>query len=155
MGSKSFAELESLVGWESPAFEVRLERGRIRDFADATFADDDQYHDVAEARANGFEDLPVPVTLFGSLFFVDQNEHEPNIGFDTENTLHGEQAFEFERVPVAGEILYGRTTLSDIYRKDRDNGGAITFAELQTMFRDEAGERVLTATKIRMEVSDE
>lgn len=155
MATKSLTELESMVGWTSPAFEVPLERGRIRDFAEATFTDDDQYYGATEARANGFEDLPAPVTLFGSLFFVDPDKHEPDIGFDTANTLHGEQAFEFERVPVAGETLYGRTTLSDVYRKDRNNGGRITFAELETTFRDTAGELVLTATKTRMEVLDE
>lgn len=155
MPKKPLNELKELIGWESTAFEVHLERGRIADFAEATFAEDDLFRDIAKAHAQGFADVPVPPTFFGSIFFRNLKEHRPDLGFKEENVLHGQQEFKFERVPVAGETLYATTTLTDLSQKDRREGGKITFAEYTTTFRDENGELVLTDISTGMEVIDE
>ena len=154
MPERSLAELESMVGWQSPAFSVTLEAGRVADFAEAVFDEDPVFTDPAEAHARGLSGRPLPVTFFGAIFHVDQDIHEPDLGFDIENTLHGEQSFSFERTPTVGETLYGQTEFTDIYEKARGNGGTITFAELGTEYRDKAGHLVLTATKTRLEVND-
>lgn len=155
MPQRSMAELEDLVGWRGPAFTVELEQGRVEDFAEAVFDDDPVFSDPAEARSRGLPAPPVPVTLFGSIFYRNLDVHEPELGFDVANTLHGEQEFSFERTPTVGETLYGRTELTDIYQKDRSDGGTITFAELATKYHDVDGELVLTAKKTRLEVVDE
>lgn len=143
-----------MVGWQSPAFSVTLEAGRVADFAEAVFDSDPVYTEPTEARARGLSAPPLPVTFFGSIFHVDQDVHEPDLGFYTEDTLHGEQSFSFERTPKVGETLYGRTEFTDVYEKDSGDDGTLTFAELETEYRDDEGNLVLTATKTRLEVSD-
>ena len=147
----SLGEPESRISWESPPFEIVLEHGRI---ADVIGAEDDTYRSTAAARVNGFADVPTPVTFLGSLFYLDQDVHEPDLGFDGENVLHRKHEFEFDRCPVAGETLYGKTTLVDIFRKDREGGGHLTGAVLETTFRDEDGEFVCLNRKRRVEVVD-
>ena len=154
MPEKSMQKLKGLIGWQSPAFEVEIEQGRVEDFAEAVFDDDPVFSDAVEAGVRGEPAPPAPITFFGSMFFIDEDRHEPNLTFDYENTLHGEQEFSFNRTPLVGETVYGRVTVIDIYQKDRGDSGVITFAELETEFRDTDGELVLTAVKTRIEVSD-
>src|SRR5438876_197993 len=50
--------------------------------------------------------------------------------------LHGEQAFEYERWPKVGDILEGRTVISDVYEKERSNGGKLEFYVTETDWKD-------------------
>jgi len=154
MPDRSLEELESMVGWQSPSFSVTLEAGRVADFAEAVFDSDPVFTDPVEARSRGLSDPPLPVTFFASLFHIDKEIHEPDLGFDLDNTLHGEQSFSFDRTPKVGETLYTRTEFTDVYEKYREDGGTITFAELEWEYRDEVGDLVLTTTKTRLEVSE-
>jgi acyl dehydratase len=155
MPTKTYDELEAMVGWQSSAFCVELEHGRIEAFAEAVHDDDPVFTDQIEAQARGLADTPTPVTFFASLFFVDQDIHGPDLGFRAEDKLHGEQHFEFERTPVAGETLAGKTTLADVTQKEQSGGGTLTIATLETDYHDEDGELVLTARKVVLEVSDQ
>lgn len=153
MASKSLDALQALVGWTGPAFEVPITADRIRDFAGATEASDPVFRETVEARADGYPDVPAPPTFLGSLFFLDPAEHRPDLGFDSRRTLHGEQAFEYERPPVGGETLYGRVELTDVTERDRSDGGTLTAAELTTTFRDADGDLVVRATSTLLEVN--
>lgn len=114
MPTKSLDTLQELVGWESPAFTVDVEHGRVADFAEALHDEDPVFTDPVEAQSRGLSGCPVPVTFFSALFYLDQELHEPDLGFRPEEKLHGEQRFEFERTPTAGETLSGKTTLVDV-----------------------------------------
>jgi hypothetical protein len=50
--------------------------------------------------------------------------------------LHGEQAFEYERWPKVGDVLEGTTVISDVYEKERSNGGKLEFYVTETDWRD-------------------
>ncbi len=154
MPTKSFETLKDMIGWESPAFPVKLENGRIEDFAEAVHDDDPVFTDPIEAQSRGLSGCPVPVTFFGAIFYVDRDIHEPDLGFRTEDKLHGEQTFEFERIPTAGETLSGKTTLIDVTQRDHGDG-TLTKAILQTEYRDDTGDLVVTGTKKLLEVTDE
>jgi hypothetical protein len=153
MPKKSVKELKSMIGWEGPGFKIELERGRISDFAAATELADPIYFDPIEARAQGFADLPAPPTLFGTLFYYDSEVHEPDLSFDPTQTLHGEQAFEYERVPVANEQLYGKTQLTDVFQRNGTEDDTLVGATLQTTVKDERGNLVLTSEKTLIDVS--
>jgi hypothetical protein len=153
MPSKSLETLQDMVGWESPAFPVPIERGRVEDFAKALHDDDPVFTVPVEAQARGLSDCPVPVTFFGSLFYLNQEIHEPDLGFDTANKLHGEQRFEFEQTPTVGETLSGKTTLVDVSQRDRGSG-TLTKAELRMTYRDQDGELIATGRKVLLEVTD-
>jgi acyl dehydratase len=155
MPAKSLGELQEMVGWRSPAFAVAIEEGRVEAFADAVGDDDPVYRDEAAARARGLPGRPAPITFLGSLFFTDEETHLPDLTFDPESQLHAEQSFSVERPPVVGETLYGRVELVAVRQKERGDGGTLTFADLETEFRDEEGDLAVTATQTRMEVLDE
>lgn len=154
MPRKSASEMKELVGWKSPAFSVTLEKGRVADFAEAVLDDDSVFTDPVEARARGLSAPPVPITFFGSVFFIDEDVHEPDLGFDKKQALHGGQEFTFNRTPLVGETLYGRTELTGVYEKASRNGNTIVIAEYETGYRDEEGELVLTSTRTRLEVDE-
>ena len=50
--------------------------------------------------------------------------------------LHGEQAFEYHRWPEVGDVLEGTTTITDVYEKERSNGGKLEFYVTETDWRD-------------------
>lgn len=50
-----------------------------------------------------------------------------------------------------GDVLQGRTTLLDIYQREGDRGGTMTFAEHETVFRDQHDEKVLAARHTSIE----
>jgi acyl dehydratase len=151
--SISIEERKEWIGWESQAFEVTLTRRGIREFAKATYHEDSMFESAVDARADGFSDIPAAVTFFGSVLFVDFDTPESDLSFATENALHGEQSFEFKRVQVAGQTLYGKNVLDDVYQKERSEGRTITSAEFETPLHDEDGDLVLTAYKTHLRCS--
>lgn len=148
MPSKSLDQLERLVGQRYEVVErFPLERGKIAEFAEAIRADDPVYLDTSgeTARERGYEDVPAPVTYtMASSFFRERQpaEGRPDVGFDQERIVHGEQAFEFERLPVAGDVLSADGELVDVYQKESSTG-TMTFAEWETTFRDSDGDAVV------------
>lgn len=65
--------------------------------------------------------------------------------FLEEHTIHGEQGYEYHRPVYVGDLLQGTTTLVNVYQGERSRGGTMTFAEYETVFRDEGGETVAVA----------
>jgi N-terminal half of MaoC dehydratase len=58
--------------------------------------------------------------------------------------LHGEQEFVYTRMPHVGDVLEGTTVITDVYEKERSNGGKLEFYVADTDWRDaETGEPVV------------
>ena len=58
--------------------------------------------------------------------------------------LHGEQEFEYHRMPVAGDVLDGVQKITDIYEKDTD-AAHMTFVVMETAWTDASnGEPMVT-----------
>ena len=58
--------------------------------------------------------------------------------------LHGEQAFEYFRWPRVGDVLEGTSEITDVYEKERSNGGKLEFYVQETMWADQrTGEPVV------------
>jgi hypothetical protein len=73
------------------------------------------------------------------------------LGFDRDRSVHGEQAYEFERPVHEGDVLTGVTTLAEVYQREGSEGGTMTFAVFETEFRDADGEPVVVARNTRIE----
>lgn len=103
-----------VVGTETPAARMRVERGRLQLFCKAIGETDPVYVDLEAARAAGHPDLLVPPTFLCSI----QNElPEPMawlsaIGVDPLHVLHGEQSFTYYGDAHANDVLtvLGRIT---------------------------------------------
>jgi hypothetical protein len=84
--------LEELVGRQGEPFELVVERGKVAEFARATYAEDAVYYGTAEPVS--------PPTFLATTAHWSRNELALLDGVgDPTRRLHGEQAFEFHGPP--------------------------------------------------------
>jgi acyl dehydratase len=129
------------IGHELPPFEVQVEKGRLRFFAQATGQADPVYTDEAAARAAGHPGLPVPPTF---LFCLEMESPNPAairelLGMDYRRLLHGEQGFTYQGMAYAGDVLTFSQRIEDIYDK---KNGALEFVVRKTSVVNQRGEPV-------------
>jgi acyl dehydratase len=129
-------------------FELPIERGKVREFALAVGEDNPIFFDVDAARAHGLPDIVAPPTFtVTQIWQVSREQREQQLGanLDYERVLHGEQEFEYQRLPFAGEILRGTMRISKDFTKPGKRGGEMRFVTYESRFVDVQGEEVLTA----------
>lgn len=129
------------IGYEQPASELVLERGRMRAFAVAIGEEDPIYTDVETARAAGYSDLPsLPTFLFAvELDSGTQMSLVTQMGIPLSKLLHGEQGFTWHLPACAGDVITVRSRVSDIYDK---RNGALEFVATRSEARNQRGELV-------------
>lgn len=105
---------------EFPAFDVQVERGRLRAFARAIGETDPVYTDVDVARRAGHPDLPVPPTFLFSLYLEgsDPWSFVTEMGADFRGLLHGEQSFTYHRLAHAGDTVTVRPRIVEAFQKN-------------------------------------
>lgn len=136
-----------------------IEAGKIAEFAESIKEDNPVYIDTTGeiARENGYADVPAPPTyMMASSFFQRRQDVEgrPDLGFDLERVLHGEQSFEYERVPVAGDVLSAEGEVVDIYQREGSRGGTMTFAEFETTYYDQNDDPVVRESSTIIETGE-
>jgi acyl dehydratase len=129
------------IGHVEPAFEVLVEKSRLKFFAKATGQTDPVYTDDEAAHAAGHPALPVPPTF---LFCLEMEAPDPAairnlLGMDYRRLLHGEQGFVYERMAYAGDVLTFEQRVEDIYDK---KNGALEFVVRKTIVTNQRGESV-------------
>jgi len=128
--------LTELKGQTTGTQTVVIERGPVRVFAEAIGDSDDVY------QADG---APVPPTFpfvmsyWGSLGGGGDGLPIERLRGPGRAILHGEQAFEYYRWPRAGDVLEGSTVITDVYEKERSNGGKLEFYVTETDWKDSKG----------------
>lgn len=131
------------LGAEGTPFRLDVERGKIREFARATFAP------VPE------DDSPTaPPTFLTTAFHWQGAESDPweQVRMDPARGLHAEQEFVFHGPPPrAGDRLVGTSRITDVYEKTGRRGGTLTFVVMVTEFRDGAGVLVAESTLTAVE----
>jgi acyl dehydratase len=103
-------------------------REKIIEFALATGESEPLYLEVAAARAGGYADVVAP-PMFAVVYqnrSVAQALFDPELGIDFAHLVHGEQAFEWQRLAVAGDELTTTLTVADI--SERMGMGFFAFA---------------------------
>jgi len=126
--------LTELKGQESGTQKVVIERGPVRVFAEALGDGDDVY--------NG-EDALVPPTFPFVMSYWGSLGTGGAAGLPIDRLrgpgraiLHGEQAFEYQRWPKVGDVLEGTSVITDVYEKERSNGGKLEFYVTETDWKD-------------------
>jgi len=162
MPKKSFEELQSMVGESRVTVEnLVVEAGKVAEFSRAIRDENPVHHSADAAEERGFEAIPAPLTFTRVHKFprycppdlAGTDRRGFDLGFDRRYTVHGEQEYVYERPLRAGETLTGTKTLVDVYRKAGGRGGEMTFAELETEYRNEDGDLVLTERQTRIETA--
>ncbi len=128
---------ETLIGQFGPDFIVPVERGHIRQFAKAAFAD-------VPVHTEGRRPV-IPATwlvsagvLWGYTMERPRGTLFENIGHDLSVPLHAEEAYVFHGgLPRAGDELIARTCLESVKTRHGSRGGELTFLVALTEFRDD------------------
>jgi hypothetical protein len=123
------------IGREGAPFEVRVERGRIRDLARATMASDPAY--LADERA------PAPPTILSGIArLTDFPRADPLLPgeLDLTRVLAAGAEFRYPKGPLRdGDRLQGVARISAVYTK-HGSQGQMTFVEETTTLTDNTGE---------------
>ena len=134
----------SVIGRQTGAWRVALDRSVLANFAASVGDTSAAYRSV---------DAPAPPTFtfaapyWSRLSSDDQPADPTSGGVNPMHTimgelhgqgalvLHGEQEFEYHRTPVAGDVLDGVQTITDIYEKSSETAH-MTFVVMETQWSD-------------------
>jgi acyl dehydratase len=138
----------SLIGQFGPAFEMPVERGKIREFARATYAPWPEF--LEDRRA-----VIPPTFLTTAGVFWGYTLERPRgtllegLDHDLGVPLHAEESYLFHgEPPRAGDVLTARAGLESVVEKKGRRGGALTFLTLLTEFRGRQDELVAEARSV-------
>lgn len=143
------AEIDrSMLGVWGPEGTMRIEHGKIAEFARAV-KDDDPVFREGERR-------PAPPTFLMTIahWIGDLGQTRRGIKLDYRRLLHGEQEFEYLRPIRAGDVLRFRSRTKDVFEKRGKRGGVMTFVIGETEFRDQTGEVVAYMRNTAIETAD-
>ena len=145
--------LSELKGRQLGSQKVVIERGPVRVFAQALLDDDPGYS--ADAA-------PVPPTFPFVMPYWGSMGQGGAAGLPIENLrgkgraiLHGEQEFLFHdgRWPHVGDVLVGDGVISDVYEKERSDGGKLEFYVTETTWKNEATGEPIVTTKFTLAIN--
>ena len=144
----------SVIGTKTGAWRVVLDRTVLANFAKAVGDTSPVYRRGEAASAAGLAGIPAPPTFtfaapyWGAYRAEDQPADPTAAGGGNPMhkimgdlfaqgalVLHGEQEFIYHRTPVAGDVLDGVQSISDIYEKETDSA-RMTFVVMETAWTD-------------------
>ena len=130
------AEIDrSLIGVWGPEGTMRVELGKIREFAKA----------VKDDSAAYLGDTPVaPPTFLMTIahWIGDLGQTRSAVKLDFRRLLHGEQDFEYIRPIRAGDVLTFRSRTKEVFEKQGKRGGKMLFIIGETEYKNQRGEVV-------------
>jgi len=155
----------SVIGTQTGAWRVVLDRAVLANFAKSVGDASPVYRRAEAVSAAGLDAVPAPPTFtfaapYWAAFHADEQPADPTAGKGNPMhkimgdlfaqgalVLHGEQEFVYHRTPVAGDVLDGVQSITDIYEKETE-AARMTFVVMETVWSDAAspgtGEAVVT-----------
>ena len=130
------------------SFEMRVEVGKVREFARATGATDAAYFEQ--------ERPPVPPTFLTTAAFWQPPEMQrpyEAAGMELARVLHGQQRYEFFAPVIAGDVLSVEVRIDSIETKAGARGGAMRLANVVSEFRNTEGSLVARGTSTTIETA--
>ncbi len=123
---------------------MKIEAGKIREFAKSIKDPNPLYRDEAVAKAEIGGIMPPPTFLM-TLAHWDDGDGQPRVPLDTRRILHGEQEFEYFKPIYVGDTLTAVTKVANIFEKTGGRGGTMKFVVMDTDFTNQKGEKVAVA----------
>jgi peroxisomal enoyl-CoA hydratase 2 len=136
-----------------PPYEFRVERGKIREFADAIEDPDPVYRDHEQAANGGFGGIPAPPTMLRTFLYETRDASEALQVSDWSYIVHGEQEFEYFVPILAGDVLTAQDRIVSVIEKESRRAGKLAIAIIETTFHNQRGERVQIARRTLIETS--
>ena len=138
----------SLLGVWGPERTMRVETGKVREFARAV-------KDPNPAWLTDEGALAPPTFLMTLAHWVtDMGDTRSAVKLDYRRLLHGEQEFEYLAPIRAGDVLRFRSRTKDVFEKQGKRGGTMTFVIGETEFRNQAGDVVAYLRNTAIETAD-
>jgi acyl dehydratase len=136
---------QSIKGKEYPAVTVTVERDVVLRFADAIGEDNPLFRDPEAARRAGYPEQLAPPTFVTRMQILTSAQVvlDGELGLNYSMVVHGEQAYEWRRPVVVGDVLSAVPRIADIYAK-KSNEYLVIEAEI----RDARGETVVVGRTI-------
>ncbi len=132
---------EDFIGKEYPSFTAEIEKGRIRQFANAIGETNPVYNDEKAASDAGYKSLPAPPTF--SFAIAMEAGQSFNILEDMEipvtRAVHGAQGFTYKQAICAGDEITGIQKITNVFEK---KGGALLFIEAEIGMVNQNGDSV-------------
>jgi len=126
----------SLIGVWGAEGTMRVELGKIREFARAVKDDNAIYRNETGALA------PPTFLMTIAHWLGDMGQTRSAVKLDYRRLLHGEQEFEYVRPIRAGDVLTFRSRTKDVFEKQGKRGGKMLFIIGETEFKNQRGEVV-------------
>ena len=143
------AEIDrSLLGVWGPETTMRVETGKIREFARAVKDDNTAFFADEGALA------PPTFLMTIALWIRDLGQTRSAVKLDYKRLLHGEQEFEYVTPIRAGDVLTFRSRTKDVFEKQGRRGGTMTFVIGETEYRNQHGEVVAYTRNTAIETAD-
>ena len=140
----------SVAGMTFPSFEFRVERGKIREFADAIGDPNPIYRDPQQAKAL-VGGIVAPPTFLRTFLYEPQEAAEALKVKDWSYIVHGEQEFEYLAPIFAGDVLTGAQRIVSVTEKESRRAGRLHIAVIETVFTNQLGEKVQVARRTLVE----
>ena len=137
----------SLIGTEIEPFSFPVERGKIREFATAILDERPEYLDDPNP--------PAPLTFTRTMNLWSNNfiDHVLGGGADVERVLQGGQEFEYLKPVLAGDTLTVHAKLAEVYTKEGQRGGLLTFMIYEYTFVNQDGDVAIKSRNMTIETS--
>ena len=146
---RPMAEIDrSLLGVWGPETTMRVETGKIREFARAVKDDNPAFFADDGALA------PPTFLMTIALWIRDLGQTRSAVKLDYKRLLHGEQEFEYVTPIRAGDVLTFRSRTKDVFEKQGRRGGTMTFVIGETEYRNQHGEVVAYTRNTAIETAD-
>src|SRR6266481_1565595 len=126
----------SLLGVWGPETTMRVETGKIREFARAVKDDNPAFFADEGALA------PPTFLMTIALWIRDLGETRSAVKLDYRRLLHGEQEFEYVKPIRAGDALRVRSRTKDVFEKQGARGGKMLFVLMESEYRNQRDEVV-------------
>ena len=145
--------LSELKGKPLGTQKVVIERGPVRVFAQALMDNDNAYSS---------DGAPVPPTFPFVMPYWGSMGVGGAAGLPIENLrgkgraiLHGEQEFQYYPGdwPHVGDVLVGEGTISDVYEKQKSDGGKLEFYVTETTWKREGSNEPVVTTRFTLAIN--
>jgi acyl dehydratase len=141
----------SASGKTFPPYEFHVERGKIREFADALGDSNPIYRDPEYAAKSAAGGIVAPPTMLRSFLYETRDSVEALGVKDWSFIVHGEQEFEYLAPVLAGDVLIAQDAIVSIVEKESRRAGKLQIAVIETTFHNQRGEKVQIARRTLVE----
>lgn len=147
--------IQDLIEKEMQPFEMPVERGKIKELADAIGDENPIYHDQKFASESTFGGIIAPPIFTVSKEFWRKGPAVWEIaGLNPRIRLHGEEEYEYFKPIVAGDALTCHSKIVDAYEKSGKRGGKMVFLVHEYIFYNQKGEKAVTSKRTTIIVEE-